>query len=72
MKKLIITLCLALILAVSLASCGKNKNNNNNNNSESTDTKNDGVITETGTDTSIIDNVESGIKGVRDDIMGAN
>lgn len=69
MKKLIITLCLALILAVSLASCGKNKNNNN---SESTDTKNDGVITETGTDTSIIDNVESGIKGVRDDIMGAN
>ena len=70
MKKLIITLCLALILAVSLASCGKNKNNNNN--SESTDTKNDGVITETGTDTSIIDNVESGIKGVRDDIMGAN
>ena len=69
MKKLIITLCLALILAVSLASCGKNKNNNN---SESTDTKNDGAITETGTDTSIIDNVESGITGVRDDIMGAN
>lgn len=67
MKKLIVALCLALILAVSLASCGKNSNN-----SESTDTKNDGVITETVTDTSIIDNVESGIKGVRDDIMGAN
>ena len=69
MKKFTAMLCLALLLVISLVSCGRNNNNNNNSN---TDTKNDGMITETGTDTNIIDDVESGIKGVRDNIMGAN
>ena len=69
MKKLIITLCLSLILAISLVSCGRNNNDNNN---DSTDTKNEGMITETGTDTNIIDEVESGMKGIRDNVMGAN
>ena len=67
MKKVIITLCLALFLITSFVSCGRNNNTNGN-----TDTKNEGVITETGSDTNIIDDVESGIKGVRDDIMDAN
>ena len=67
MKKFTVMLCLALLLVISLVSCGRNNNNTNN-----TDTKNDGMITETGTDTNIIDDVESGIKGVRDNIMGAN
>ena len=70
MKKIIITLCLTLILAISLVSCGRNNNDNNSNGS--TDTQNDGMITETGTDTSIIDEVESGMKGIRDNVMGAN
>ena len=68
MKKIIITLCLALVLVISLVSCGRNNNDNNS----STDTQNDGMITETGTDTSIIDEVESGVKGIRDNVMGAN
>ena len=71
MKKIIITLCLSLILAIALVSCGKNNNNNNNtsttekNTTEAT-TKNDGMITETGTDTSIIDNVESAVETMID------
>ncbi len=67
MKKIIITLCLSLMLAVSLVSCG---NNNNNNESQSGQKKNDGMITETGTDTNIIEGVESGIKNFGDDMMG--
>ena len=65
MKKITVMLCLALLLIISLVSCGRNNNNN-------TDTHNDGMITETGTDTNIIDDVESGIQDVRDNIMGAN
>ena len=70
MKKIIITLCLALVLVISLVSCGRNNNDNNSNGG--TDTQNDGMITETGTDTNIIDEVESGMKGIRDNVMGAN
>ena len=72
MKKIIITLCLSLIVAIALVSCGKNNNNNNNNtsttekNTTEATTKNDGMITETGTDTSIIDSVESAVETIID------
>ena len=66
MKKIIITLCLSLILIISLVSCGGKGNND----SQSSDTKNEGMITDTGTDTNIIEGVESGVRNFGDDIMG--
>lgn len=66
MKKIIITLCLSLILIISLVSCGGKGNND----SQSSDTKNEGMITDTGTDTNIIEGVESGVRNFGDNIMG--
>ena len=66
MKKIIITLALSLILTLSFTACGRN----NDNNAGGSDTKNEGKITETGTDTNIIEGVESGIKNFGDDMMG--
>lgn len=67
MKKIIITLCLSLILIISLVSCGENDNNGS---SQGSDTQNEGMITDTGTDTNIIEGVESGVRNFGDDIMG--
>ena len=64
MKKTIAVLCLALALALPLASCGRN-----NNNKDTDTTKNDGMITETGTDTNIVDRAESMIDGIESDVM---
>ena len=65
MKKAIAALCLALALSISLVACGKNNDN------DATDTtKNDGMITETGTDTNIADRARSMVDGVESDIMG--
>ena len=70
MKKIIIALTIALLLIISLISCGGNNNDNNNNDKDSTGTQeNEGMITETGTDTNIIDNVESMFDTVESDIM---
>ncbi len=58
---------LILTLCMSLVACGNNNNNDDSNGSDSTPTttttQNDGMITDTGTDTNIIDRVESGILG---------
>ncbi len=67
MKKIIIALCLSLILIISLVSCGEKDNNGG---SQSSDTQNEGMITDTGTDTNIIEGVESGVRNFGDDIMG--
>ena len=68
MKKILLALCLALILSISLASCG-----GNNDKKDTDTTKNDGMITETGTDTNIVDRARSTVDGIgRDmsDMMG--
>lgn len=64
MKKIIAALCLTLILSISLVSCGGNKNDNNGTDT----TKNDGMITETGSDTNIVDRARSMVDGVENDI----
>lgn len=66
MKKTIAVLCLALALALPLSSCGKNDNDGK----DTDTTKNDGMITETGTDTNIVDRGKSIVNGVENDIMG--
>ena len=61
MKKMIAAFCLALILSLSLVSCGGNKKGD-------TDTTNDGMITETGTDTNVVDRARSMVDGVENGI----
>ncbi len=63
MKKTIAALCLSLILTLSLVSCG-----GNNNGDKDSDTTNEGMITETGTDTNIVDRARSMVDGAN----GAN
>lgn len=64
MKKTIAALCLTLILSLSLISCG------GNNDDKDTDTTNEGMITETGTDTNIVDRARSMVDGVESGIDG--
>ena len=66
MKKAIAALCLALALSLSIVSCGRS----NDDNSGTDTTKNDGMITETGTDTNIVDRARSMVNGVESDMMG--
>lgn len=61
MKKVIAVLCIVLILSILLISCGGNNNNDTN-------TTNEGMITETGTDTNIVDRARSMIDGVESGI----
>jgi uncharacterized protein YdeI (BOF family) len=69
MKKLIVILLAMLILTVALAACTPNDNGDRNEStSKSTTavpstTKNEGMITDTGTGTNIIDRLESDIIG---------
>jgi hypothetical protein len=69
MKKLIVILLAVLILTVALAACTPNDNGDRNEStSKSTTavpstTKNEGMITDTGTGTNIIDRLESDIIG---------
>ena len=68
MKKLIVILLAVLILAVSLAACTPNNNGDNNESSGNATsapatTKNEGMITDTGTGTNIIDRIESDMVG---------
>lgn len=74
MKKIIIAMCLSLIIVITLVSCGRNNNNDSKEStSTTTDTmKNDGMITDTGRDTNIVDNVESMIGGIESDIKDTN
>ena len=60
MKKIIIALCLSLIVTLSMASCTKNDDS-----AKSRMRVNDGKITETGTDTNIINRAET----MLDDMM---
>ncbi|MBR2388772.1 MAG: hypothetical protein IKB02_08405 [Clostridia bacterium] len=64
MKKTIAALCLTLILSLSLVACG------GNNDDKDTDTTNEGMITETGTDTNIVDRARSMVDGVESGIDG--
>lgn len=83
MKKIIFTLSICLILAIALVSCGKNNNNDSKDtttdtkrneqttNNTTTDTKkNDGMITDSGTGTNIIDRAENVITDVVSDVFG--
>lgn len=69
MKKLIIALLITATLLALLASC---TGNGSGNGSDTTDTKNPGKVTETGSDTNIIDRVESGMDDIESDILGTN
>ena len=69
MKKIIIALLMATLLTMALVSCscegmGNGGNGTDTNKKDTTDTTNSaGSITETGTDTNIVDRVESMITG---------
>ncbi len=63
MKKTIAALCLTLILSLSLVSCGGDNN-------KDTDTTNEGMITDTGTDTNIVDRARSMVDGAQSGIGG--
>ena len=67
MKKLIVILLAVLILTVALAACTPgNKGDGNDSTSKTTtppSTANPGIVTDTGTDTNIIDRIESDVLG---------
>jgi len=70
MRKLAITLLVVFILMAVLAACTPNNNGDNGTGTGSgtsattaTTTKNDGMVSDTGTDTNIIDKIESDIVG---------
>ena len=67
MKKLIVILLAVLIITVALAACTPgNKGDGNESTNKTTEaptTMNPGIVTDTGTDTNIIDRIESDIVG---------
>ena len=67
MKKLIVILLAVLIITVALAACTPgNKGDGNESTNKTTEaptTMNPGIVTDTGTDTNIIDRIESDIIG---------
>ena len=69
MKKLIVILLAVFILTATLAACTPNDNGDRDESTSNTTTatpsttKNEGMVSDTGTDTNIIDRIESDIVG---------